>query len=123
MNKNDKETVVAMAPENEMNKDYEIKIEEMTDGQILNYLIEIRNLTKLDNRVESHKDTIITNKWVCCNCGSDSIQYSTNAWFDYNTDEFINACDDIGREIWCGECSEFVHIIEHDCYSIALPLP
>ena len=110
------EAVVVVAPENEMNKDYEIKIEEMTDEQILSYLIEKRNLTKLDSRVEKHKEPILTNKWVCFDCGDDSIQYSANAWFDYNTDEFKGASDSTGREIWCDKCNDSVDIIGQDYF-------
>ena len=46
-----------------------------------------------------YKEQVITNKEVCFNCGSDNIQYSANAWFNYNTDEYISCSDSIGREI------------------------
>jgi len=110
------QAVALVASENQLNQDYEIKIEEMTDEQILSYLIEKRNLSKLDRRVEKHKKAVVTNKRVCCSCGDSCIQYSANAWFDYNTGEFQTVSDDISREIWCENCVDYVDTIKEDDY-------
>ena len=109
MNKNDKETVVAVAPENEMNKDYEIRIEEIIDEQIL--------AKEKNAKMEKELDE----KLVCCECGSDNVEFCTLGWFDAKT-HGLNQIADLGcdytRELYCRGCQDrvgdYIHKYEFD---------
>jgi hypothetical protein len=47
-------------------------------------------------------------KWVCDECGSNSVQSMCSAWFDPNNDlELVDCVEDWDMD-WCNDC-------EHEC--------